>query len=98
MTKFSHMTMLKLESSRISEFDYGSISAWPELTNLYLGSNNISSLPDINDQHENCSMMHRQKYVLILSPNPVDCDSRAANIIVQQVHLDVGVATRNCYI
>ena len=96
-TMFLHMQLLRLESNHISEFDYDSISGWPELRNLYVGFNKITSLPDINNQHVNCSTMRRQECLFHLHPNPFHCNSRASSIVTQKVHYDDTIIL-NCYI
>ena len=74
MTKFSHLEKLLLYSNHIPTFDYGTISSWPNLNHLDLAKNDITNLPDIQNQYNNCSTILRTKCSVLLYKNPINCN------------------------
>ena len=51
MTKF----LLYVQSNKIPSFNYDSIAPWPKLSYIDLGMNDTITLPDIQDEYNNCS-------------------------------------------
>ena len=88
MTTFNQMERLHLGSNHISSFDYESFAAWPKLIQVGLGSNKITALPYVAQEHRNCTDDHLLFCFMYLADNPIRCDGRLASLIKQNVSLD----------
>ena len=87
LTPFNHLQTLILDENQISSFDYKSVLAWPNLTNVALSFNKIRSFPDTSYKHRDCPDDSWWNCFLYLNDNPIDCDSRLASLIKQNISL-----------
>ena len=87
LTPFNHLQTLILNKNQISSIDYKSILAWPNLTHVVLSFNKIRSFPDTSYKHGDCPDDFSWKCFLYLNENPLDCDSRLASLIKQNISL-----------
>ena len=97
MTKFLRLEKLLLQSNKIPSFDYDSIAPWPKLSDIDLGMNDITSLPDIQDEYNNCSTILRIKCLMILYMNPINCSNMLSGTVSHIVKQRINPAILNCY-
>ena len=97
MTKFLHLEKLLLYSNHIPTFDYEGISSWPKLNFLDLGINNITNLPDMRNQYNNCSTILRKKCSVKLFKNPIDCNGTSSATVFHIVNQSINHIIVNCF-
>ena len=97
ITKFLHLEKLLLYSNHIPTFDYEGISSWPKLNYLELGINNITNLPDMRNQYNNCSTILRRKCLVLLFKNPIDCNGTSSATVSHIVKQSINPIIMNCF-
>ena len=97
-TPFNRLQTLILDENQISSFDYKSILAWPNVTTVALTSNTIRSLPDTSYKHKDCPDNSWWKCFLYLNDNPIDCDSRLAGLIKQNISFGDNCIKWGCHL
>ena len=97
MTKFLRLEKLYLQSNKIPSFDYDSIAPWLKLNYIDLGMNDITTLPDIQDEYNNCSTILRIKCLVILYMNPINCSNMLSGTVSHIVRQSIYPTILNGY-